>query len=273
MVIGRKTPPVALTIAGSDSGGGAGVQADLKSFAANGVYGTCAITAITAQNTTGVKSILMATPQIVEAQILSVINDFSVRSVKTGMLGEPEIADVVAFFAKNGDLPRLIVDPVMVATSGDSLSSAAMIDSYRNSIFKQALVITPNITEAELLAEMEILTLTDMAKAARILHRFGSKYVYVKGGHLDGDESTDILFDGKNPINLRASRINSVNVHGTGCTFSAALAAGIARGLSVEESVRSAKIYTTKAIAEAQSWVLGGGAGPLDHFGWSRTNP
>ena len=268
MINSGRTPPVALTIAGSDSGGGAGIQADLKSFAANGVYGTSVITALTAQNTTGVAAVEYASPKIIEAQIISIITDFAVRSVKTGMLGNPEIAEIVAFFAKNGDLPRLVVDPVMVATSGDILSSHETINTYKEDIFPHALVITPNIREAELLVDMKIESLPDMIKAARALYKFGSKHVYLKGGHLSGDDATDVFFDGKNMIHLRAMRIKTNNVHGSGCTFSATLSANLARGDSVEDAVHAAKLYTTKAIADAREWALGRGSGPLNHFGW-----
>ncbi len=263
-----KTPPVALTIAGSDSGAGAGIQADLKTFSANAVYGTCAITAITAQNTMGVKAIEYVSPKILEAQILSIITDFSLRSVKTGMIGEPELADIIAFFATNGELPRLVIDPVMVATSGDSLSADTMVASYRTTLFPHALVITPNITEAEILSETEIRSINDMIKAAKILHGFGSKYVYLKGGHLAGEDAVDVFYDGKTIAYLRAKRIETNNVHGTGCTFSAALSAALARGATVEVAVRAAKVYTTKTISGAKTWALGRGSGPLNHFGW-----
>ena len=264
-----RTPPVALSIAGSDSGGGAGIQADLKAFAANGVFGTTALTAITAQNTRGVTAIELLSPSLLEAQLKAVLTDFQVRAVKTGMLGSPELLEVVARYAERDELPRLVVDPVMVATSGDRLSSESIADGYRDHLFKQALVITPNVTEAEILSENTISNVGDMVRAARILHHQGAHYVYVKGGHLPGPESIDIFFDGVNVSHLRAPRVTTNNIHGTGCTFSATLAALLARGKPIEEAVRQAKTYTTRAIVGSSTWVLGHGGGPLDHFGWA----
>ncbi|CAG4924114.1 bifunctional hydroxymethylpyrimidine kinase/phosphomethylpyrimidine kinase [Acidithrix sp. C25] len=269
MYPGTRTPPVALTIAGSDSGGGAGIQADLKAFAANGAYGTSAITAVTAQNTKGVLAIDLMSPLSLYAQIDAVTSDFFIRGSKTGMLGSIELLEIVADFARRGTLPKLIVDPVMIATSGDILSPQSIVSGYREFLLPYAYVVTPNIPEAELLSEIEITNQSEMVRAAQLIHRFGPKYVYIKGGHLEGDESIDIFFDGQNVSNLRTNRIATPNTHGTGCTFSAALAAQIACGQPIDQAIRNAKIYTTKAIMGGSSWALGSGAGPLDHFLWS----
>ena len=264
-----RTPPVALTIAGSDSGGGAGIQADIKSFAANGVFGTTAITAITAQSTKGVSAVALTSAEMLSAQIATVLTDFQVRAVKTGMLGSVELAEVVESFAHKGELPRLVVDPVMVAASGDRLSEQEIVGAYRDRLAKVALVITPNIFEAQALTGMQIESLDDMVAAAKALHSFGSRYVYLKGGHLAGPDSIDVLFDGTNLSYLRARRINTVNVHGTGCTFSSAMAAHLARGRTLEEAAQAAKIYTSRAIAGSAGWGLGHGPGPLDHLNWA----
>ncbi len=265
-----KTPPVVLSVAGSDSGGGAGIQADLKAFGANGVFGTTAVTAITAQNTKGVSGIELVSAKMLEAQIDAVTSDFALRAVKTGMLGSPELLAVVARYAKRGELPRLVVDPVMVAASGDRLSSDDTTEAYRELLVPLAYVLTPNIYEAELLSGMSITNLAEMVQAAKILHRLGVKYVYLKGGHLHGPESIDVFFDGVNVSHLRSKRVATSNVHGTGCTLSASLAANLARGKPIDDAVRQAKVYTTQAIVGSSSWVLGHGAGPLDHFGWTR---
>ncbi len=260
---------MALTIAGSDSGGGAGIQADIKSFAANGVFGTTAVTALTAQNTKGVSAIDLTSPEMLAAQIHSVLADFQVRAVKTGMLGSVELLEVVLSFAENGDLPRLVVDPVMVSASGDRLSEQEIVTAYRDRLAKVALVITPNIFEAQLLTGRVIESLQDMVEAAKVLHSFGSQYVYLKGGHLNGQDSIDVLYDGTNLSYLRARRISTLNVHGTGCTFSASMAAHLARGRTLEEAAQAAKIYTSRAIAGSASWGLGHGPGPLDHLNWA----
>ncbi len=264
-----RTPPVALAIAGSDSGGGAGIQADIKSFAANGVFGTTAITAITAQSTKGVSAISLTSPDMLVAQIEAVLDDFQVRAVKTGMLGSVELADVVESFALKGELPLLVVDPVMISASGDRLSEQEVVAAYRDRLAKVALVITPNVFEAQALTGIQIDNLQDMVASAKILHTFGSQYVYLKGGHLEGADAIDVLFDGSNLSYLRARRINTPNVHGTGCTFSSALAAHLARGRTVEEAAQAAKIYTSRAIAGSAGWGLGHGPGPLDHLNWA----
>ncbi len=270
MHFGSKTPPVALTIAGSDSGGGAGIQADLKTFASFGVYGTSVITAVTAQNTRGVSQIEIMSLESVLSQLLAVTSDFQVRATKVGMISSESHIRLVADAAADGTLPRLVVDPVMVATSGDRLTSATLLDAYRTILIPRALVVTPNIIEAQELAEMTIESTSDMPKAARIIHKFGCKYVYLKGGHFDSDEATDLFFDGTNVQYVRAKRIDTQNTHGTGCTFSSAIAAYIAVGKRVDEAIQGAKVYTTRAISGSARWALGGGHGPLDHFSWGQ---
>jgi hydroxymethylpyrimidine/phosphomethylpyrimidine kinase len=261
-----------LTIAGSDSGGGAGIQADLQAFAANGVVGTSAITALTAQNTTGVRGVHVPPWEFVDAQISAVLADLPVAAVKTGMLATAEIIELVARRAAAGDLPQLVVDPVMVASSGDRLLAEAAEMAYLKTLFPHALVVTPNLREASLLVGRELTTVAEMAEAAAELARTGARYVLVKGGHLAGD-AIDVLFDGGRVHHLPARRIDTVNVHGTGCTTAAAIAAFLARGETVHDAVAAAKAYTTSAIEGAACWRLGAGHGPIDHFGWKGSTP
>lgn len=262
------TPPVALTIAGSDSGGGAGIQADLKTFAANRVFGTSAITALTAQNTVGVRAVHVPPWEFLDAQISAVLADLAVAAVKTGMLATAEIIDLVARRAAAGELPQLVVDPVMVASSGDRLLEKEAEMAYLERLFPHALVITPNLREASLLVGRELTGVDDMAKAAAQLSETGARYVLVKGGHLTGD-AVDVFFDGVDIHELRSPRVDTPNVHGTGCSTAAAIAAYLARGESVLDAVRAAKAYITAAIEGAATWRLGAGHGPIDHFGWN----
>jgi hydroxymethylpyrimidine/phosphomethylpyrimidine kinase len=264
---GRRGPPVALTIAGSDSGGGAGIQADLKSFAANGAFGTTAVTALTAQNSVGVTGVAVTAPAFVDAQIAAVLDDLPVAAVKTGMLATRAIIGVVAARAAAGDLPNLVVDPVMVASSGGRLLDEDAETAYLEELFPHAVVITPNMSEAGLLVGRRLTTVDDMRAAARTLHGTGARYVLVKGGHLTGD-AVDVLDDGSTAIELRGPRVTSANVHGTGCSLSAAIAARLAGGATVVDAVRGAKDYVATAIAGAAGWRLGAGHGPIDHFGW-----
>jgi hydroxymethylpyrimidine/phosphomethylpyrimidine kinase len=264
---GRSGPPVALTIAGSDSGGGAGVQADLKSFAANGVFGTTVVTALTAQNTVGVLGVAVTAAEFVEAQIAAVLDDLPVAAVKTGMLATRAIIGVVAARAAAGDLPNLVVDPVMVASSGDRLLDEDAESAYLEELFPHAVVITPNLWEAGLLVGRRLTTVDDMRAAARTLRATGARYVLVKGGHLAGD-AVDVLDDGVTVVELRGHRVTSPNVHGTGCSLSAAIAAHLAGGATLVDAVHVAKEYVAAAIAGAAGWRLGAGHGPIDHFGW-----
>jgi hydroxymethylpyrimidine/phosphomethylpyrimidine kinase len=266
-------PPVALTIAGSDSGGGAGIQADLKTFAALKVFGTSALTALTAQNTMGVRRVHAVPADFVVAQVDAVLDDLPVHGVKTGMLATAATVEAVAAMAAAGRLPNLVVDPVMVASSGDRLLEPAAEESYRTRLIPHAVVITPNMWEAEVLLGRTIRTRDDQHRAARDLGRYGPAAVVVKGGHrLDdaGAEAVDVVWDGATTYELRSPWIDTRNNHGTGCSFAAATAAHLARGADLRTALASAKTFVTEAVAGAAGWRLGGGHGPLDHFGWSR---
>ena len=263
------TPSVALTIAGSDSGGGAGIQADLKAFAANGVFGTSAVTALTAQNTVGVLGVQVTPPEFVDAQIGAVLVDLAVAAVKTGMLATGAIIDVVARWAAAGDLPNLVVDPVMVASSGDRLLDADAELAYLERLFPYAVIVTPNLREASLLVGRQLSDVDGMAKAAVELAATGARSVLIKGGHLAGDP-VDVFFDGEQVHQLRSRRVITANVHGTGCTMAATIAARLARGDTITDAVRAAKGYVASAIAGGASWRLGRGHGPIDHFGWEK---
>lgn len=269
---GGGQPPVALTIAGSDSGGGAGLQADLRAFAAHAVFGTSVVTAVTAQNTRRVSGVVVMEPAFVDAQLDAVLSDLPVSAVKTGMLATAGIVRTVARRARAGELPNLVVDPVMVASSGDRLLDEDAVDAYRDELFPAALLITPNLREAGLLVGRTLAGSEDMESAARELAETGPPYVLVKGGHLRGD-AVDVLYDGRSCVELRAPRVETVNVHGTGCTLAAAVAAGLARGRDVPTAVREAKRFVTRAIRGSAGWRLGGGRGPLDPFGWGPGTP
>ena len=258
-------PTRVLTIAGSDSGGGAGIQADLKTFAALGVYGMSAVTAITAQNTLGVSAVQDISLDVIEAQIDAVVDDIGVDAVKTGMLSSPEIVRLVARKAEEHGFERLVVDPVMVAATGARLLRESAVDAVKRELIPAATVVTPNTFEAEVLTGRMVTTESEMKEAARVIHSFGPLYVVVKGGHLQGSaQSTDLLFDGRDFIEYPAQRIDTTSTHGTGCTFASAIAAGLARGLGVPDAVGEAKEYVTKAIATA--FPVGQGRGPLNHF-------
>lgn len=270
------TPPVALSIAGSDSGAGAGVQADLKTFAALGVFGTCAVTAITAQNTREVRHIHTLPPDLVAAQVTTVLDDMAVAAVKTGMLGDAAIIAAVADLAEGGPLPNLVVDPVLVSSTGTRLLDSDAEARYLDRLFPHAYVITPNLAEAAALLGTAIRTPGDRQEAARALGAAGPQVVVLKGGHpLPGDDgdAVDVVWDGTRCTELRAPRVDSVNVHGTGCSFASAVAAGLARGLAVDEALRAAKAFVHRAIRGAAHWRLGAGHGPLDHFGFDQEEP
>jgi hydroxymethylpyrimidine/phosphomethylpyrimidine kinase len=254
--------PRALTIAGSDSGAGAGIQADLKTFAALGVYGLSALTAVTAQNTLGVRAVEEITPEIVAAQINAVMEDIGADAAKTGMLSSPPIIETVAERIRHWRL-RVVVDPVMVAKGGDPLLQPEAVDTLRGVLLPLAEVITPNLPEAEVLTGRTLTTLEAMRDAARAIHALGARHVVVKGGHRAA-EPVDVYFDGQRFIELRGARIETLHTHGTGCTFSAAIAALLARGLSMEDAVRGAKDYITEAIRHAPG--IGHGHGPVGHF-------
>ena len=263
----RVGPPVALTIAGSDSGGGAGIQADLVTFAAHGVFGTSVITAVTAQNTAGVFGVHVVAPDFVDAQLSAVLSDLGVAAVKTGMLATAANIEVVARRARAGELANLVVDPVMVASSGDRLLDADAETAYLRLLFPHALVVTPNLREASILVGRTLGDVAEMRGAAAQLAATGARYVLIKGGHLHGD-AVDVLFDGHRAIELRSARVATPNVHGTGCTLASAIAARLACGSGVPEAVEVAKAYVSAGLAGARNWRLGSGHGPIDHLGW-----
>ncbi len=253
--------PVALTIAGSDSGGGAGIQADLKTFAALRVHGTSAITAVTAQNTTGVTEILELPVGLIRAQIDAVTADLGVQAAKTGMLSSTEIIECVAAAVRDHRLSPLVVDPVMVAKGGAKLLHDDAVAALRERLVPLAAVITPNIPEAEVLLGRVIVSLGDRRAAARDLVSMGARAAVVKGGHADG-EPVDVYFDGSELIELPGRRIATANTHGSGCVFSAAIAAGLASGMPAREAVVGAKEFITAAIAG--SLEIGHGHGPVN---------
>lgn len=256
--------PRALTIAGSDSGGGAGIQADLKTFMAHGVYGASAITAITAQNTQEVRAVVMLEPAMVVAQIEAVLDDIGADAIKTGMLGNAAIIDAVADTLERYRIEQVVIDPVMVAKSGARLLEEDAVTALRQRLLPLALVITPNLPEASVLLNREVTGEHDMRQAARDLHALGPRYVLLKGGHLPGSEVVDLLYDGAQFIELRAGRLETNHTHGTGCTYAAAIAALIARGLAVEQAVRQAHAYLHDAIVHAPA--IGRGYGPVNHL-------
>ena len=255
--------PKAMTIAGSDSGGGAGIQADLKTFAALGVYGTVTLTAITAQNTIGVTGVHEIPTDMIVAQMDAVMGDIGADAVKTGMLSSQEIVEVVAAQVAKHGIRSLVVDPVMVAKSGDALLRDDAVNAVCTKLVPLAAVVTPNIPEAEALTGTTIESDDDVREAARRIVSMGARTVVVKGGHREGP-AADVLYDGSEFQVFTAPRINTVNTHGTGCTFASAVAAGLAQGKSVEEAVGQAKEYVTEAIRA--SFPIGQGHGPLNHF-------
>jgi hydroxymethylpyrimidine/phosphomethylpyrimidine kinase len=258
------TVPVALTIAGSDSGAGAGVQADLKTFASFGVYGVTVITAITAQNTRGVRAVQDVDPAIVAAQLDAVAEDFAVAALKTGMLSNAAIIEAVAHGIQRHRLDPLVVDPVMVAKSGDRLLREDAIEALRRTLLPMASVVTPNIPEAEVLAGRAIHSRGDRLAAARAIMELGAHAVVIKGGHSDDDPIIDLLVEKDGIHEYRAARIVTSSTHGTGCTFSAAITAALARGRDLPDAVGEARGYLSRALASAPG--LGHGHGPLNHF-------
>lgn len=259
--------PVALTIAGSDSSGGAGIQADLKSFAACGVYGASAITALTAQNTTGVTGIHDVPADFVTAQIDAVFGDLDVKAVKIGMVSRREVIEAIVAGLERWSPRHVVVDPVMVATSGDRLLSPDAIEALRLSLIPRASLITPNLPEAAaLLDEAIAVSESEIEHQGRRLMAMGSPAVLIKGGHGEGPESIDYLFGKNSIVRLAAPRIATKNTHGTGCSLSSAIAAGLAKGESLEVAVRHAKAYVNGAIAAADELGVGHGHGPIHHF-------
>lgn len=262
------SPTVALTIAGTDSGGGAGIAADLRTFAAHGVIGTLAVTAVTAQNTLGVYGVQTISAAMVIAQIDAVMSDLRPSAAKTGMLATADIVKAVASKLHEGGLPPLVVDPVLVASSGDRLFEGDDVQHAYLDLVAAATVVTPNLPEASLLMGYSLESIDDMEAAARHLQSLGPALVVVKGGHLrQGDESVDVAFDGRAVTLLRAPWVVTRNVHGTGCSFAAAIAANMARGLDPLQAAVAAKTFVHRAIELAVSWQVGAGHGPIDHFG------
>lgn len=259
--------PIALTIAGSDSSGGAGIQADLKTFAALGVYGASVLTALTAQNTKGVTGIHDVPEDFISEQIDAVFVDLAVKSVKIGMLSRVEAISAIAKGLDKWKPKHVVLDPVMVATSGDRLLSADAVDALKSQLFPRAGIITPNLPEAAaLLGEAIAETESEIERQGRALVDLGCKAVLIKGGHGDSAESVDFLITAEGAVRLAAPRIATKNTHGTGCTLSSAVAAGLAKGMSLEQAARAAKDYVTAAIAAADRLGVGRGHGPVHHF-------
>ena len=263
----KRRYPVALTIAGSDSGGGAGIQADIKTFSALGVYGSSVITAITAQNTQEVRAVEVLPISIIQKQVEAVFEDIQVNAVKTGMLPTPEIIELIASLFDRYKVKNIVVDPVLVATTGAQLSSTDTIEFFKKKLFKRAKLITPNIPEAEALTGIKIKNASDMLEAANIMLNSGCRAVLIKGGHLESNCSTDILYrQKKDPVLYFAEKIRTNNVHGTGCTLSSAITSYIALGKNLEQAIKLSKNYVSKAIHYGSYIKLGKGNGPINHF-------
>jgi hydroxymethylpyrimidine/phosphomethylpyrimidine kinase len=256
-------PPKALTIAGSDSGGGAGIQADLKTFAALGVYGSSAIVAITAQNTQAVLAIAEVPEEVVALQIDGVLEDIGADAIKTGMLFNRAIVETVADRLAAWGVPSLVVDPVMVAKSGDNLLLPTAVRAVQRNLLPLALVVTPNIPEAVVLSGRPAGTLEEIHDAAKAIADLGPRYVIIKGGHREG-APIDVVYDGSGFTELTAERIDTKNTHGTGCTFASAIAGYLAHGLEPMDAIRHAKTYLTEALR--RSYPVGAGHSPVNHF-------
>ncbi len=269
-------PLTVLTIAGSDSGGGAGIQADLRTLSAFSLHTTTAITAVTAQNTLGVDAVVAIDPEMVVAQVRSVVADFDVAAVKTGMLASPPTIERVADLAREGLLTPLVVDPVLVSSSGHALMSDGGVEAYRTALFPFATIVTPNLREASLLCGIDVRDVKnhdDMVALAYAVHAYGSTFALVKGGHyaessLTETSAPDILVCADEVFVFDAARVDTRNDHGTGCSLSAAIAAGLALGRSVPDATRDAKSFVLAALTSAADWKLGSGHGPIDHLGW-----
>jgi hydroxymethylpyrimidine/phosphomethylpyrimidine kinase len=253
-----------LTIAGSDSGGGAGIQADLKAMSANGVFAMSVITAITAQNTEEVTDVFELPSSIIASQLDAVFDDFDVAAVKTGMLSSTAIVEIVVKMLTPQKIATLVVDPVMISKSGHPLLRPDAVDAVKTQLLPLAFVVTPNIHEAQQLSGVQITSLADARRAAKIIHGFGCKHVLIKGGHLLNERATDLLYDGRFFNVLKGEFIETRHTHGTGCTFASALAAHLARGRSILDAAQAAKAYVTQAIQHGLA--IGHGQGPTDHF-------
>jgi hydroxymethylpyrimidine/phosphomethylpyrimidine kinase len=259
--------PIAVTIAGSDSGGGAGIQADLKTFSALGVYGACVITALTAQNTKGVAAIHDVPADFVAAQIDAVFSDLAVGAVKIGMVSQRGVIEAIGAGLERWRQTNVVLDPVMIATSGDKLLAPDAIDVLKRVLFPRAAVVTPNLPEAAALLDVPVArTEIEMRAQAERLLELGPRAVLIKGGHGGGAESVDLLVEPTAFTRLAADRVATQNTHGTGCTLSSAIAAGLAKGLTLGEAARGAKAYVTAALAAAERIEIGSGHGPVHHF-------
>jgi hydroxymethylpyrimidine/phosphomethylpyrimidine kinase len=267
----RRTP-TALSIAGSDPSGGAGIQADLKTFITLGVYGAAALTALTAQNTLGVTGVHPVPAEFVAAQLDAVLSDLDVRAVKTGMLWSADVVAAVVDAIRRYGVPAVVVDPVMVATSGDRLVDQGTVDAIRDKLLPVATVVTPNLPEAGALVDAPVPKDEDsMGEVGSAIRELGAAAALVKGGHLRGDQATDVLVDSRGVLRLPASRVLTNNTHGTGCTLSSAIAARMALGDDLRSAVVEAKAYLTSAIAAAVDLEVGAGHGPVHHFfRWDR---
>ncbi|MGI9601754.1 MAG: bifunctional hydroxymethylpyrimidine kinase/phosphomethylpyrimidine kinase [Acidimicrobiales bacterium] len=262
-------PPVVVTIAGSDSAGGAGIQADLRTFAAHRVHGATVITVVTAQNTTETLAATFIEPAMVAAQLQMILDDLPVAAVKTGMLGSTEVIDIVAEQADRGRLPNLVVDPVLVDSAGRILFEEEVARGYVDRLFPHAVVVTPNLHEASLLGGSPVVSVADMEAAATRLGAMGPTAVVVKGGRLPEKESTDVVWSRGAVRRLAGERIETANDHGTGCSLAAAIASNLARGADLDAALDGAKTFVTAAIASSANWEMGAGHGPIDHLGWS----
>lgn len=260
---GVPTPPKAMTIAGSDSGGGAGIQADVKTFAALGVYGTSVVTAVTAQNTRAVLAVAEVPEEVIALQIDGVMEDIGADAAKTGMLSSASIIETIADRLEAWGVERLVVDPVMVAKSGDHLLQPAAVETLKRRLLPLALVVTPNLPEAIVLSGRGIADDHGVREAARAIAALGPRYVVIKGGHRSGP-AIDTLFDGTDFVDFSSERVATVNTHGTGCTFSAAITAYLAHGHDVPEAISAAKRYLTDALRS--SYAIGEGHSPVNHF-------
>lgn len=257
-----------LTIAGSDSGGGAGIQADIKAISATGSYAASAITAITVQNTVGVRDVFPVPASIVAAQIDAVIEDIGVDAVKIGMLHSSELIIAIRDCLKSHGIKNIVLDPVMVSTSGHRLIEESAIDTLKSELIPMARVITPNIPEAEILINQQISSQNELAQIARKLNGSYGVSVLMKAGHLSDEQLIDVLYNAENDtiVELKSSRIHTPNTHGTGCTLSSALASYLAQGFNLEQAARNAKDYISQAICSGAEYQIGSGHGPVDHF-------
>ena len=256
--------PSVMTIAGSDSGGGAGIQADLKTFSALRVFGTTAITSITSQNTVGVNDVYNIPIKHLESQITAVLDDINVLAVKTGMLATSDIISVVCSSLKKYNVSKLVVDPVMIAKDGSRLLQKEAINSLITELIPISYVITPNVPEAEDLVSMKINSIKDMYNAADKIYKLGAKNVVIKGGHLSGKKSIDVLYNGTEYSEFSTTRVNTSNTHGSGCTFAAAITAFLSYKIPLIDAVKKAKIYVSESLST--DFKVGHGHGPLNHF-------